>query len=46
MTITELVLLVLNFYIVYCLFMVVFGEAKIREPRITLLCTITIETNF
>ena len=30
MTITELVLLILNFNIVYCLFMAVFVEAKIK----------------
>ena len=54
MTITELILLILNFtsYIV-CLWLSLLKQklntievcVMLREPRITLLCAITIETN-
>ena len=54
MTITELVLLILNFTsCIVCLWLSLLNQklnttkvcVMLREPRITLLCTITIETN-
>ena len=54
MTITELVLLILNFTLcIVCLWLSLLNQklnttrsmCMLREPCITLLCTITIETN-